>query len=273
MQGNIDFTGSLSGSIAGGGGGGGSEVTITPTLESGTKIADYTIDDTTGSLYAPTPPVVPEHIVTDIYGFNYAPYPSTEVARYKIDNGEEQSIRTPDYKTTWEAYPGVAQDYKIGEISCYGSDYDVKIPNFQRPLTEGTGISIDPSTDTISCTVSGNVDYLTTEQDTGIKWIDGRSIYIRTITIPNVSFTIQQSGFYRLNADVHSYIPTTDIAWIVPDASYIEEYYAPTYYYRSFDFWEWEGDSTKATQNFALFKRAVDTDTNRNVILTIKYVK
>ena len=48
----------LSGSVAGNirfESGGGSNVTITPTLESGTKIADFTIDDTSGELYAPTP--------------------------------------------------------------------------------------------------------------------------------------------------------------------------------------------------------------------------
>ena len=36
------------------GGGGGDEITITPVLSSGTKIADYTIDGTNGSLYAPS---------------------------------------------------------------------------------------------------------------------------------------------------------------------------------------------------------------------------
>lgn len=41
-----------------GGGGGGSNVTITPSLSSGTKIADYSIDDAPGVLYAPTPPEV-----------------------------------------------------------------------------------------------------------------------------------------------------------------------------------------------------------------------
>lgn len=48
----------LSGSVAGNiqfESSGGSSVTITPTLESGTKIADFTIDDTSGILYAPTP--------------------------------------------------------------------------------------------------------------------------------------------------------------------------------------------------------------------------
>lgn len=38
---------------AGGSGGGGSTVTITPTLATGTKIADFEIDGTPGELYAP----------------------------------------------------------------------------------------------------------------------------------------------------------------------------------------------------------------------------
>lgn len=37
-----------------GGGSGGSTVTITPTLTEGEKIADYTIDDTSGELFAPS---------------------------------------------------------------------------------------------------------------------------------------------------------------------------------------------------------------------------
>lgn len=38
---------------AGGGSGGGSTVTITPTLSTGTKIADFSIDGQNGELYAP----------------------------------------------------------------------------------------------------------------------------------------------------------------------------------------------------------------------------
>ena len=53
MNGSINFDGTLSGSIAGGGGGGGSEVTITPVITQGTKIADYSIDGAAGELYAP----------------------------------------------------------------------------------------------------------------------------------------------------------------------------------------------------------------------------
>lgn len=39
--------------------GGGVEVTITPELESGTKIADFTIGEESGSLYTPTIPDIP----------------------------------------------------------------------------------------------------------------------------------------------------------------------------------------------------------------------
>ena len=39
--------------------GGGDDVTITPTLESGAKIADYTIGENEGALYAPTPDAPP----------------------------------------------------------------------------------------------------------------------------------------------------------------------------------------------------------------------
>ena len=52
MQASIDFDGTLIGSIAGGGGGG-SEVTITPVITEGTKIADYSIDGNEGAIYTP----------------------------------------------------------------------------------------------------------------------------------------------------------------------------------------------------------------------------
>ena len=78
--------------------GGGSSVTITPTLSSGTKIADYSIDGVSDSLYAPS----------------------------------------------------------------------------------GGG--------------GGGIDYSTTEQDTGVKWIDGSTVYEKVISIINVSLS---SGSYE----------------------------------------------------------------------------
>ena len=53
MQASIDFDGTLMGSIARGGGGGGSDVSITPTYNQGTKIADYSIDGNEGAIYTP----------------------------------------------------------------------------------------------------------------------------------------------------------------------------------------------------------------------------
>lgn len=57
LNGVIDemLSGSVAGNIRFESAGGGSNVTITPTLESGTKIADFTIDQESGELYAPTP--------------------------------------------------------------------------------------------------------------------------------------------------------------------------------------------------------------------------
>lgn len=205
MQGTISFDGTLSGGITGGGGGG-SEVTITPTLQSGTKIADYSIDQEAGSLYAPTPPVVPEHIVTDIHGFSYTPYPSAEVARYTIDDGEEQSIRTPDYTTTWEAYPGVDQDYTIGILRCYGSNFNVKIPYYQKPLTAGANITIDPVTNTISASGGSSWDYSTSEVNTGQKWIDGKDIYCRVLDLG--SDTAFSTGWTTLSVPHNNVVDT-----------------------------------------------------------------
>lgn len=134
MQGNIDFTGSLSGSIAGGGGGGGSEVTITPTLETGTKIADYTIDDTSGSLYAPD--VESGSVVTITPNYNAG----FKVADYTID-GNAGVLYAP-----LTVNQGIAPLEVIGnqiriDLSDYYDKSDIN-NNFQKILTSGVGIKI-----------------------------------------------------------------------------------------------------------------------------------
>lgn len=45
--------------------GGGSDVSITPTLQSGTKIADYVIDGTSGAMYVPTAPTALSELTDD----------------------------------------------------------------------------------------------------------------------------------------------------------------------------------------------------------------
>ena len=202
MQGNIDFTGSLSGSIAGGGGGG-SEVTITPTLQSGTKIADFSINSEEGALYAPTPEGLPATIVESVIR-KYNDDTQQLIATVKTldtSNNQEvnQDIYAPKPVQCWYT-PGLEQGYQIGQFTYGGVTQNVYIPYFQRPLTAGTGISIDSTTDTISCTASGGgVDYSTTEQDTGITWVDGSHIYQRSFA---VNVTCPYNSWVDTGADI-----------------------------------------------------------------------
>ena len=119
MQGSIAFDGTLSGSIAGGGGGG-SEVTITPTLTEGEKIADYEIDGTPGELYAPTPEALPSTIVTKVQR-QYNDTSQTKimtVTTLDTSNNQEasQDIYAPSPVQCWYT-PGLEPDYEIGKFT------------------------------------------------------------------------------------------------------------------------------------------------------------
>lgn len=162
MQGTISFDGTLSGSIAGGGGGG-SEVTITPTLSSGTKIADYEIDGTPGELYAPTPESL------------------SATSPLSISSGVI-SIDLSDYDTTTEIAATYATKSEVNAVDLNMQNYVDN--NFQPLLVAGANININPITHEIS---ADTWDYSTSEQDTGHKWIDGKEIYQLTISIPTYS--------------------------------------------------------------------------------------
>ena len=145
MQGSIAFDGTLSGSIAGGGGGG-SEVTITPVLTEGTKIADYDIDGTPGELYAPDPEALPGTIVTKVLR-EYNDTTQTKIAKVTTldtSNNQEvsQDLYAPSPVQCWYT-PGLEQDYQIGQFTYGGVTQNVYIPYFQRPLTAGANITID----------------------------------------------------------------------------------------------------------------------------------
>ena len=160
MDGSINFSGTLAGSIADSGGGG-STVTITPTLESGTKIADYSIDGDSGSLYAPTSlsANLPLSISNNVLSIDLSNY-MTETEIYTF-------FPTTSYVNNM--FQSMSRDLQ---------------ENYQKKLVAGTGISIDSITNTISCTASGGgANYSTTEQDTGILWTDGRHIYQKTFVL------------------------------------------------------------------------------------------
>lgn len=205
MQGSIAFDGTLSGSIAGGGG---SEVTITPTLQTGTKIADYEIDSTPGELYAPTPEELPSTIVTKVLR-KYNDTSQTKimtVTTLDTENNQEvsQDIYAPSPVGCWYT-PGLEQDYQIGQITYGDVTQNVYIPYFQRPLTAGANITIDAD-NVISASGGSSWDYSTTEVDTGQKWIDGKTIYCKVFNISPL--TMSNSGTWYSTGCVISNINT-----------------------------------------------------------------
>lgn len=187
MQGSINFDGTLSGSIAGGGGGGGSEVTITPVLTQGTKIADYSIDGTAGELYAPeagdTVDVTPNLNVGDkvadikVNGVNKALYSQSygyandmhDTNSETIGGFQKGSNITPvKVKAVSYADQAGADGETIGVLSVGDTDYEVK----QK---------------------KANINYSLAEQDTELLWYDGRHIYQKTFEISITSKTVNIS--------------------------------------------------------------------------------
>jgi len=181
MQGSINFDGTLSGSIAGGGGGGGSEVIITPVLTEGTKIADYSIDGATGELYAPeagdtvdvTPTLNTGDKVADIEvnGVNNALYSQsygyannvTDVNSETIGGLQKGSDITPiKVRAVSYADQSGVDGETIGVLSVGDTDYQLK-----QKKTHA-------------------LNYVTTEQDTGVDWIDGNRIFRRVLIVNNL---------------------------------------------------------------------------------------
>lgn len=213
MQGIINFDGTLSGSIAGGGGGG-SEVTITPVLTEGTKIADYSIDGNTGELYAPeagdTVDVIPTLNVGDkvadieVNGVNKALYSRSygyandmhDTNSETIGGFQKGSDITPIMvKAVSYADQTGADGETVGVLSVGDTDYDVK----QKK--------------------SNTINYSTTEQNTGMKWVDGKTIYRKVFVFENVSAGDHNFDTNILNVDevINQYgtfiRQTTDFTW------------------------------------------------------------
>ena len=242
MQGSINFDGTLSGSIAGGGGGGGSEVTITPVLTEGTKIADYTIDSASGSLYAPeagdtvevTPTLNAGDKVADIEvnGVNKALY------------SQSYSYANDMHDSNYETIGGLQKGGGITPINVKAVSYD------DQSGVDGETIGVLSVGDTdyeVKQKKTKVINYSLIEQDTGKKWVDGKPIYQRTVyatgqtyltnsvwsTIPwNSSFT---NVGYLIEAVQHGVSPNAyqQIRFIadsgtIKAASAISDSYPPT---------------------------------------------
>ena len=218
MQGTISFDGTLSGGITGGGGGG-SEVTITPVLTEGEKIADYSIDGESGSLYAPEAEALPSTIVTKALR-KYNDTSQTKIltiTTLDTENSQEvsQDIYAPSPVQCWYT-PGLEQDYVIGQFTYGGVTQNVYIPDFQRPLTAGANITIDQD-NVISASSGGSSwNYSTSEIDTGQKWTDNKNLFVRTF---QGQLTISSTN--RTWYDLISNLSYMDKVFVMPE-SYIE---------------------------------------------------
>lgn len=196
MNGSINFDGTLSGSIAGGGGGGGSEVTITPVITQGTKIADYSIDGTAGELYAPeagdTVEVTPTLNVGD------------KVADIEV-NGVNKALYSQSYgyandmhDTNSETIGGLQKGNDITPINVKAVSYA------DQSGVDGETIGVLSVGDTdysIKQKKSNILDYSTEEQATGVRWIDGKMIYrkvlvVDDLTADNISSTLLSNVDY-----------------------------------------------------------------------------
>lgn len=168
MQGTIAFDGTLSGSIAGGGGGG-SEVTITPVLTEGEKIAEYSIDGENGELYAPESGSIVTITPTYIDG--------EKIADFTI-NGVAGKIYQPEifyiHKIEKEYIENPGDTLLFYYTESDGDRAAIYCPAAQAPLTAGANITIDQD-NVISASGGGVINYSTAEQDTGELWTDGTS--------------------------------------------------------------------------------------------------
>lgn len=172
MDGSINFAGTLSGGINTGGG---SEVTITPTLQSGEKIADYSIDNVPGVLYAPDsvsltaelPLSISENVISiDLSGYAtvsaLGDYQEKLTAGnyINIDSNNQISCTPPITNVWYTPEPGVQQDVLIGKFTVNEVTQNVYAPSG-----------------------GSSWNYSTSEVNTGQKWIDGKDIYCRVLDL------------------------------------------------------------------------------------------
>lgn len=102
---------------AGSGGGGGSTVIVDPILQSGTKIAEIEVDDTTKEIYAPTPPTKTSDLTNDS-GYVTSSALPTKVSDLTNDTGFITNTvnNLTNYYTKSQTYTQVEVDSLISAI-------------------------------------------------------------------------------------------------------------------------------------------------------------
>ena len=258
LNGNVSSTG-VSGGISFEGAG--SEVTIEPTLLSGTKIADYTIDDVPGSLYCL--PATDIEVDPDLVS-------GTKIATITID-GADYDLYAPAGSTiSYTDNTTAGYRTKIGSLSINGVSTDINMKSVgYTDLTGGTGvqiggISVGDSVTPVYAPAGGvgGIDYSTSEQDTGLKWIDGSTVY-------QISFedTLTVGYTKTISNDKIKIISVEDFAVYEPSGTL--QYLPLPYYFSNSD----KCNSYIVNGVYSIATTASFVASYTKISVTIKYVK
>ena len=217
----------IGGAVSSGDDGGGSVVTIAPLVSQGTKIANFSIDGIEGSLYAPNLPIasasqlggikVGDNLTIDENGVLSAEAGGASDYDDLTDKPQINGVTLSGNKTT--------RDLKMIE-ECTQAEYNQKTSEEQlnpdkvfyiKDASAGGGgsSSIAQLTDvSLSSLANGQIlkydetaqkwknadekddviDYSVLEQNTGIKWIDGKSIFQKTVELSS-SITVAANSW------------------------------------------------------------------------------
>ena len=185
-----------------GGGGGGSDVEITPTLQSGTKIADFEINGVTGALYAPSGGGGSDGVIEgldydraetltmpDFTGYTYTPTEDGvlmlksygSVGGVAIEATGDDTLNLAVLGDTWTC-PWIpvnkSTEYtlkRMAQSSGFPSDSWLKFIPWKR------GVFLAP------------MIYSTEEREVGV-WVDDKPLYQKTYVLSS-SININNSGY------------------------------------------------------------------------------
>lgn len=173
------------------GGGGGSDVSYTQVLGSGTKIGTISIDSDLTDIYAPTPPTN----INDLSDVVIANPRFNDALLYNQQSGKWINSAIPQYS------------YSLGELQNVTITTPVDGQVLKYDSTSSKWINANESGGG-----GGGIDYSTTEQDTGLTWVDGRPIYQKTYYVDGLT-----SGLHYIDVNftssLYDRVWITDIQW------------------------------------------------------------
>ena len=214
----MELYGDLSGTI--GLDGGGADVTITPTLSSGTKIADYEIDGGGGSLYAPTPESPIEYTASSPLSIDSQHNISIDLSGYASTSYVSNQIlgMTQYVDGNFQRKLSAGTGIDIGLDNSISTSFD--ITDYQPKLTAGENITIDVNNVISASGGGGGFDLPTNGTPVEIGTFGNKSIYMQYVNVnvhtgaTDFSVWIGQSGDYVLGYNMHIYSPSNQGALV-----------------------------------------------------------